>query len=33
MIGPIIYAAVLSTALVSIVKAGPLKGCLAGENA
>lgn len=33
MVGPIVYAAVLSTALVSILNSGALSGCLAGENA
>ena len=33
MIGPIVYAAVLSTALVLILKSGALSGCLTGEDA
>jgi hypothetical protein len=33
MIGPIVYAAALSSALVSILKSGPLGGCLTEENA
>ena len=33
MIGPIVYAAVLSSVLVSILKLGPLGGCIAEKQA
>lgn len=33
MVGPIVYAAVLASTLVSIMQSGPWRGCFEGENA